>query len=131
MYKIIQVPNIAKSLLENLNLPSPNEGNTGGYRTLVYDSWEWEYSPIDLSVCILTVINDNDNLKNINDLSKWFINNPIRVGEVKCMVSIAYINTLNEMAYTIDHTVYEWKCVGNKYTSFNSLLKTNAPFTFR
>ena len=136
MYKLILIPVISQEMLNIVfDLPLPYEGNTGGYKIKAFDDTVHSaYSPIDLAVACLTrlyeVAISGLNQPPITDLSKWFINNQIRIGEmwVNCTVAIYNKGILDNI---LTHSIVNWKLMCHKNASLLNIFKTNAPFTFR
>jgi hypothetical protein len=114
--RIISIPTVAS--LPNLN--PPHRGNTGGFSLGNVHI----YSPIDISVAMITSIIENKPLT-FTDLSKWFIINEIRVGEVwvNCTASIE--------KQIMNLSISQWKVLSLKNEEILSVFKRIAPFTFR
>ncbi len=124
-YSLLTVPaiDISRTVLD---LPAATLGNTGGHRTV--DSIGRVipgYSHIDLTVCGLTALSNNERV--VTDLSKWFLDNehPIALAWVSC--STIY----NPKGIIEHHSLADWMIVVRKNKKLLSLFKHNAPFTFR
>lgn len=136
MYKLILIPTMNQEVLDiSFNLPLPYEGNTGGYKTFVDNKAYSTYSPIDLTVACLTRLYEiaisGLNQLPITDLSKWFINNQIRIGEIWVNCTIVIYNRGGVLDNILTHSITNWKLICHKNRSLLNIFKTNAPFTFR
>ena len=99
--KILTIPQIDMSQCP-FNLPVPSLKNNGGYRIVILDGKPaLAYSPIDLTVCGLTALHNGE--QSIDDLSKWFVNNIVRIGEQWININVL----VNNQVHT--YTIAEWK----------------------
>lgn len=127
---ILTIPQIDLSKTP-LNIPKATLKNCGGFRLPIADAKASalpSYSPIDLAVCGLSAIHNNE--ESVTNLSDWFIQNPYRIGEVYVYVTVGNKTNQNSIKYKTLN-VSEWKhhIISNK--KLESLFIKNAPFTFR
>lgn len=125
-YILLAVPAINASFFP-LYLPEPSLANTGGYRFNNKGEIVAQYSPIDIAICGMTALYYKE--QSVTSLNDWFIKNPFPIGKawVTCTISI----TTNKDLVINTLSISEWELLCKHNSKLYTLLKKNAPFTFR
>ncbi len=123
-FKLFMIPMVDQSQT-GLSLPPPTAASCGGFVL----NKKYTYSPIDLSVCGMETFIRPANAcgDRITNLSNWFIKNKNRISE-------SYVNiTLSKGHSLYTKPISEWKrlLTMSQPSNLTTVLKKNAPFTFR
>ena len=128
-YIIIAVPAINMSLTP-LRLPVATLGNNGGYRELTVEgNIVAAYSPVDIAICGLAALYNGEQL--VTSLNNWFISNPCSLSMLWVTCSIVKSPTRDVYTSIDCKNMLEWEVLGRNNSKLRTVLKKNAPFTFR